>query len=31
MSVLNGINPQGVMKFFEEISMIPRGSKMKKK
>ncbi len=30
MSVLNGINPQGVMKFFEEISMIPRGSKNEK-
>lgn len=31
MGVLEGINPSGVMKFFEEISMIPRGSKNEKK
>ena len=30
MGVLEGINPNGVMKFFEEISMIPRGSKNEK-
>jgi len=31
MRVLNGLNPAGVMRFFEEISMIPRGSKNEKK
>ena len=30
MTVLNGLNPVGVMKYFEEISMIPRGSKNEK-
>lgn len=30
MAVLEGLKPHGVMKYFEEISMIPRGSKNEK-